>query len=304
MDQYGDAKIKYPNANFHFVGHSNGTYLGATALDRYPDVKFKRVMFAGSVVRHDFGWASLADRATSVLNLVATRDAVVALFPNAFRHSILSIFDLGGAGHTGFDLSVEKSIGIHPDFQQEMIDEFPFVKGGHSAGRAEGLWDSIADFIVDGSRPDSKQSPEEFLALFRKDQPLWMRFLGSVSTSLVLVLFLVVTLWGLFFLFPFYSQGFVAGSAARIFHIASISTAFGAFFGGAIIVANKFGNRLGSVLFFLVIALGFYLCYRIFGNSFAFSESVARIYCFAHQGWHLVWTAGYFFFAQFMLKRF
>jgi hypothetical protein len=34
MDQYVTAKAAYPNAVFSFIGHSNGTYLAASATAR------------------------------------------------------------------------------------------------------------------------------------------------------------------------------------------------------------------------------------------------------------------------------
>jgi hypothetical protein len=50
MDQYTEALAVYPQANFSYVGHSNGTYLLARALEENQSCHFKRVVFAGSVV--------------------------------------------------------------------------------------------------------------------------------------------------------------------------------------------------------------------------------------------------------------
>jgi hypothetical protein len=74
----------------------------ARALDDYPAARFRNVLFAGSVVRRNYDWAALlsTNRVRKVLNLVATRDAVVALFPMGLEP--LSLFDLGGAGFAGF----------------------------------------------------------------------------------------------------------------------------------------------------------------------------------------------------------
>jgi len=44
MDQYTEDKAKYPNAQFSFMGHSNGTYLLAKALEVYPSWRFKNVV--------------------------------------------------------------------------------------------------------------------------------------------------------------------------------------------------------------------------------------------------------------------
>jgi hypothetical protein len=56
MDQYVEVKARFADAEFSFVGHSNGTYLLASVLQDYPAAKFARVVLAGSVVRRDFAW--------------------------------------------------------------------------------------------------------------------------------------------------------------------------------------------------------------------------------------------------------
>ena len=78
MDEYVECRALYPKADFHYVGHSNGTYLGARALRDYPAARFKRMVFAGSVVRPDYDWQSWCrgrgGRCTALLNYVATDD--------------------------------------------------------------------------------------------------------------------------------------------------------------------------------------------------------------------------------------
>jgi hypothetical protein len=169
MDQYAEAVALYPKADkFHFVGHSNGTYCLATALEEYPCCRFENVVFAGSVVRRGFDWsrflnpAGAAARrygtAKKVLNFVATEDLVVAIFPNLFEYLWRSQ-RLGSAGHSGFDSA---GSGIH---------EFRYVEGGHSAALVESNWRSIARFVVDGTPPDvpaeiarDRQSPRAIFA--------------------------------------------------------------------------------------------------------------------------------------------
>jgi len=139
MDQYAEAKATYPNAEFSFVGHSNGTYLLAKALQEYPSCRFKRVVFAGSVVRRKYDWSALirSGQVEAILNYVATADWVVAFFPKALQ--ILRPVDLGSAGHDGFDQT-----------DGERIRELHFVRGGHAAALTEENWDAIAKFIVLG----------------------------------------------------------------------------------------------------------------------------------------------------------
>jgi hypothetical protein len=60
MDQYTEALVRYPNAKFSYIGHSNGTYLVARALKDYPAARFSRIVLAGSVVRSDYDWQKIA----------------------------------------------------------------------------------------------------------------------------------------------------------------------------------------------------------------------------------------------------
>jgi pimeloyl-ACP methyl ester carboxylesterase len=144
MDQYTEACALYPGAldNFHFVGHSNGTYLLARALADYPSCRFNRVVFAGSVVRRHYPWdrALASGRVKHVLNYVATSDWVVALFPKAFQW--VGYFDIGSAGHDGFAAA------------GPAVTDVRHVRGKHDAALKEDHWGTIADFVALGRTPD------------------------------------------------------------------------------------------------------------------------------------------------------
>lgn len=186
MHRYALVRMRYPAADFHYMGHSNGTYLCAAALRLYPMAVFKRVMFAGSVVRQDFPWAAVfqSGRTDKVMNLLATKDLVVAWFPNAFRAKLLRFFDLGGAGHEGFTNANNGNQMV-----QISVPQQHFVEGGHRAAREEDLWDEIAEFIVDGK---AAQLPNQS---FLKNQPNWMYLLGkSAPLALTSILFLVIAI--------------------------------------------------------------------------------------------------------------
>ncbi len=109
----------------------------------YPVCRFKNVVFAGSVVSSDFDWPSLIKnkRIEKIVNIIASADWIVAVFPKTFQ--TLRLQDLGSAGHDGFSLLSGES-------------QLTCIKGSHSAGVREGLWDHIADFIVTGSMPNFK----------------------------------------------------------------------------------------------------------------------------------------------------
>jgi pimeloyl-ACP methyl ester carboxylesterase len=182
MDQYITDLTLYPNADFSFVGHSNGTYLLAKALEEYPACHFKHVVFAGSVVRSGYDWEKLLPqydvenvlvtpgRVTAVMNYVATADWVVALFPKGLQ--TLHIPDLGSAGHDGF---------TRLDDHQEIR----YVKGGHSAAIQEDLWDAIATFIVSGkihqpTRPLTDKQRLEIVVGGLASPLIWLLLFGLV----------------------------------------------------------------------------------------------------------------------------
>ena len=184
VDQIVEAKVSYPCADLHFMGHSNGTYLGAKALETYPMITFKRMMFAGSVVRTDYPWKDLVEqgRVEKIFNVVATKDWVVAAFPNGLRW-FQRLFDLGGAGHNGFD-EVGIPDALHQvDFPAGSKARFEYIEGGHSAAREEDLWDEIADFFVTGTTIKAGDHKS-----FEDDQPLWSRILGVAAPICVLIL--------------------------------------------------------------------------------------------------------------------
>jgi hypothetical protein len=148
MDRYTEALAKYPNAKVSYVGHSNGTYLLASALDRYKSLMVHRVLFAGSVVRRTYDWDDLltAGRVGSFHNVLATRDWVVGIFPRFFEwlREVVSplrawtALDVGAAGFRGFE-QLRHNVG--------------FAVGGHSAaidtGRPERIR-AIADYVANG----------------------------------------------------------------------------------------------------------------------------------------------------------
>jgi len=158
MDQYVEAMSRYPNADFYYIGHSNGTYLVARALLDNPCCRFKQIVFAGSVVRTDYDWARLQKVPTlrngnsglpqvdGILNYVATSDWVVAFFPKALE--MLQLQDLGSAGHDGFiQLNQKRAHGV----------QVAYVRGDHGAALREVHWQDIAQFVVEKEVPSAKE---------------------------------------------------------------------------------------------------------------------------------------------------
>lgn len=88
----------------HLIAHSLGSWLSMRAAERYPGVRFKRVVLCGSVLPRAFPWAALVDRSRNapavhaVRNEVGLRDWVpllAGLLQKAAPH-------FGGAGRWGF----------------------------------------------------------------------------------------------------------------------------------------------------------------------------------------------------------
>lgn len=198
MDRYTEARACFPKASFHYVGHSNGTYLAAKALQDYPYARFKSIVFAGSVVRCNYDWLSLIKpkpnaphdepQVGRVLNYVATRDWVVALFPKALQP--WRIFNLGSAGHDGFRQASPNG----PVF------EVKYIAGSHGAGHEEPNWENIANFILRDARPELR--PPIFA---NRQSPLW-RVAGWTSCVLFPLLVLAILGIGCLILWSIFAQ--------------------------------------------------------------------------------------------------
>ncbi|MEO3428356.1 hypothetical protein AAFN88_05825 [Pelagibius sp. CAU 1746] len=149
VDQYIETLALYPNAERRsFIGHSNGTYLLASALQNYQAIYFDRVYFAGSVVPSDFGWNELlrARRIGVLRNDIAQGDWVVALGPkfyqqvkNLFGLENTVFFNLGSGGFNGFiETAGHQYVGM--------------LAGGHSAAlESPQNRKSIRSFILTGA---------------------------------------------------------------------------------------------------------------------------------------------------------
>ena len=174
MDQYTEDKALYPKANFSFVGHSNGTYLLARALQDYPSCRFKRVVFGNSVVDWHYDWAKAVHnrQVQQILNYVATGDWVVACFPKALQ--TLHIEDLGSAGHNGF-------VPVLTSEAQELpLQQVRYISGSHGASVEEANWDAITEFIVDGVVHSPTTLP--------KQQIPWVVWAGRLAPLIWVVL--------------------------------------------------------------------------------------------------------------------
>ena len=195
MDQYTEHLARYPNAiEKDFAGHSNGTYILASAMQHYVTVRVRRVFFAGSVVPKHYPWSQLiADgRVRRVVNVVATGDWVVALFPKLFEQiaDLVGIrpttgwLDLGAAGFRGFLDSGEQS----------SVQDLKFASGAHSTGVQlddRGKLEAISAYLASGD--------DLALSAFRQApaQSSMLGFLSNITPLVWAVLVAIVVSGGL-----------------------------------------------------------------------------------------------------------
>jgi hypothetical protein len=194
VDQYLEAVALYPNAKtFSFVGHSNGTYLLASALEKYHAIRFDSVYFAGSVVRNDFPWNAYVnqDRVGKVRNDVACKDMVVAIFPKAFqvfrkfcKLSSKGFFNLGGAGFDGFEVPEGNRLqGV--------------LSGSHNAGVKAENFESIVNFVINDSNylPAMAEGPDPVIRLFSNFSPIICFILVMIIVAIGFLIFCIFSLF-------------------------------------------------------------------------------------------------------------
>ncbi len=150
LDQYSREVAGHPTANFHFVGHSNGTYLLGQALSQVPAVRFDRVYLAGSVLPGEYPWHDYLGvpagrpRVAIIRSDRGNRDIPVALLAQGLRG--LRMRDIGDGGFGGFT-----QLDGPPSIQ------WPFFPGGHAAPLATpDRRRDIASYITTGAavQPD------------------------------------------------------------------------------------------------------------------------------------------------------
>jgi len=95
MDEMTELKARYPKlTDIHFIGHSNGTYVLAKALQDYKALRIKKIILAGSVLPKTFNWTdpALRDRFDKVQNYSGRGDWVVGWFPRLFEFRFFTGF--------------------------------------------------------------------------------------------------------------------------------------------------------------------------------------------------------------------
>jgi pimeloyl-ACP methyl ester carboxylesterase len=185
MDNYVSVKAAYPAARLHYVGHSNGTYIGARALKDYPGARFGKMYFAGCVVHPQYNWVDEREKkqVESFHNARGGEDWVVALLPKSLEY----FTDLGGAGFDGFDETATDKKGEHawPLNDNNFTQSKLFATGGHGGAIGEKHWGEIAKFLVRRDyRPFGLNEP--IGELFATEQDRFYKFLGGLRIGVPL----------------------------------------------------------------------------------------------------------------------
>jgi predicted esterase len=197
MDEVTELKAKYPNLEtIHLVGHSNGTYVLATALQNYKALRVGRIVLAGSVLPEDFDWTSpdLAGRFEKVHNFAATGDWVVAFFPHLFEIPPFTLFHnhIGGAGHDGFMLPKSaEGDPVKTEAWNRLVAQTRNVKGGHGAALGEKMIEAMKPFILKGEPIVENPNYGERSKVFA----FFSRFPWLVWLGILVVLVLLGWLW-------------------------------------------------------------------------------------------------------------
>ncbi|MBD2035631.1 hypothetical protein H6F76_11430 [Leptolyngbya sp. FACHB-321] len=186
MDEYTEAIARHPRAALSYIGHSNGTYLIASALERYRACTMDRIAFAGSVVRSDYDWDGLVrqGRVQTIRNDVASADWIMSIFPGFFE--LLRFSDLGTAGHNGFAAHEGKKNTV------------AYFKGGHGAALQPQNHNSLAHFALTGEvvREDTLLVKQQSNVVAMVSKLCWAVW-AAIAIALLLLGFAIVSLLAL-----------------------------------------------------------------------------------------------------------
>ena len=198
QDKYSYYFSRYPNADFHFIGHSNGTYILGESLKKVSGMRFKRVYLAGSVLPCDYPWVKRFDYDYQIQHLRNDRSALdwpVGILCSGLRG--IGMRDIGTGGFDGFY------------WDDERTQEVFYYKGGHGKPLEESNLDNIIEYILtgQGSPPPGSLIPQKKVSsVFRWCSRLAPFVMQGVLALLLLIIFLSITphfnVWSLGVLTP------------------------------------------------------------------------------------------------------
>jgi pimeloyl-ACP methyl ester carboxylesterase len=172
FDRYLQAAALSPTAQFHFVGHSNGTYIFVEALRQYRAMIFSRAYLCGSVLPRDFTWGEFRrglgdDQLSEIRNDCATKDLPVGFLCEALH--ALGMRRVGSGGYLGF--TSEGQGGVK-------IEDFKWLSGGHGAAKNKSNYRTVAEYLL-ANRPSSSSPPGPPSLV--PEQVRWMESLNKAA---------------------------------------------------------------------------------------------------------------------------
>jgi len=177
-DQYTECLAKYPNAQFYFAGHSNGTYVFGMALSKIKNMIFERAYLAASVLPRTFDWKSIYDR--NQVKLIradmGTEDWPVGVLCHSLNE--MGVKSIGSGGFQEFN---------YGDISQIIYNRF---KGGHGSMFTELNTDSIAEYLLMTDQSEKITVSDEEL----KESGIFGMFVkfGDMLLPLIAGLFLLI----------------------------------------------------------------------------------------------------------------
>lgn len=165
LDQYTREYAQHPRAQFHFAGHSNGTYVLGEALAQVPAVSFQRIYLASSVLPEEYPWSNRlgSGQAQRVRADRGSTDIPVAILSRGLSF----MGDIGGGGFEGFT-----------ELQQPSTTQWGWTPGGHAAPlNTDERVANVAQYVVTGSAPrppDLLTTPPTLLSLASRSARYWV----------------------------------------------------------------------------------------------------------------------------------
>jgi pimeloyl-ACP methyl ester carboxylesterase len=195
-DAYNECVTRYPDVEFHFLGHSNGTYQLGRALRDVPEMRFGRVVLAGSVLPPDYPWDERfrSGQVVELENHMSLKDLPVGYVCSALR--AIGMRDLGTGGFTGFE---KTGTGAYRPIA--------YYDGDHGAPVRPPALNQLVDHVL-GLPSDPVDAPDPELEYL----PSWRRRI-SLACSLFAPILVLAALGGLSYLLISSTSGFVTIAA-------------------------------------------------------------------------------------------
>ena len=178
QDQYSYRFALNPKTEFHFIGHSNGTYILGESLKKVSAMRFNRIYLAGSVLPCEYPWQERFDlgQLRELRNDRSYWDWPVGILCSGLRG--LGMKDIGTGGFDGFY------------FDDPRIEDVSYYNGGHGEPLCKKNHTSILAFVLNGDRshppnvPTTIQSPVKFKFISRM-APYFVPFLLLLALCIV-----------------------------------------------------------------------------------------------------------------------